>query len=102
MKKMEISKMMVITFQSLVMTSNSALIVLGGCTSVDITNEKESPVVSKFEAYGCSQSSLPDFPQSVVGASMTWMKTEDQDSLLVCGGANWSQTFHSCHIFAPK
>ena len=93
---------MVITLQSLVMTSNGALIVLGDCTSVNITNEKDSPIVTNFEAYGCSRLSLPDFPQAVVGASLILMKTEDQDNLLVCGGANWSHIFRSCHMFAPK
>ena len=93
---------LVILRQSFAMTSDTALLVMGGGSHIYIDSHDESPVLKSFEIFGCSTSSLPDYPREVFGANMIWMERDGEKVLLVCGGADWKTVHNSCHIWNPR
>ena len=78
---------------------NSALLVLGGGSKINVDNPAQSPVLSSFEIFGCSSSSLPDYPVSVFGTNLVWMEGE---KLMVCGGADWEKVYQECYSWDPR
>ena len=90
----------VLVRQSFARTSNSALLVLGGGSHIYDDSHDQSPVLQSFEIFGCSASSLPDYPIEVFGTNMIWMKKEDV--LRVCGGADWKRAYKKCYIWNPR
>ena len=81
-------------------TSNSALLVLGGGSKIYVDSHDQSPVLKSFEIFGCSASSLPDFPMEVFGTNMIWMERENV--LRVCGGADWKKAYINCYMWNPR
>ena len=55
----------VLVRQSFARTSNSALLVLGGGFQIYVDSHDQSPVLQSFDIFGCSASSLPDYPIEV-------------------------------------
>ena len=85
--------------ETLGLANNATTFILGGASKIYIQNLPESPLLSEFELFGCPGRlegiSLPSYPVPVFGASMMW--DLDDQTLLVCGGANWTGPLNMCH-----
>ena len=88
--------------QSFARTSNSALLVLGGGSQIYVDSHDQSPVLQSFEIFGCLTSSLPDYPIKVFGTNMIWMKRDQEEILIVCGGADWKRAYQKCYSWNPR
>ena len=88
--------------QSFARTSNSALLVLGGGSQIYGDSHDQSPVLQSFEIFGCLTSSLPDYPIKVFGTNMIWMKRDQEEILMVCGGADWKRAYQKCYSLNPR
>ena len=93
---------LVILRQSFARTSDTALLVMGGGSHIYIDSYDQSPVLQSFEIFGCSTSSLPDYPKEVFGANLIWMEKDREEVLLVCGGADWKRVYDQCHVWNPR
>ena len=88
--------------QSVARNSDSAFLVLGGGSHIYIDSFEQSPVLQSFEIFGCPRFTLPNYPREVFGANMIWSDKEQEEGLLVCGGADWKMTFKKCHFWNPR
>ena len=82
--------------------TDSALLVLGGGSEIYIDNHDQSPIVKCFEIFGCSSSTLPDYPIAVFGTNMIWMEGGQAEKLMVCGGADWQKVYKECYSWKPR
>ena len=86
-------------FGILSLQNNATTFILGGAAKIYLQKLPESPLLTDFELFGCPGTSdgisLASYPVPVFGASMMW-DTEDE-SLVVCGGANWTGPMDLCH-----
>ena len=81
---------------------DSSLVMLGGVSHIDIDSLDQSEVLDSFEIFGCSSSSLPNYPIAVFGANIVWLDREQEEGLLVCGGADWKMTYKICFLWNPR
>ena len=91
----------VIMGHSIARVSNSALLVLGGVSNINIDSLDQSEVLDSFEIFGCSRPSLPNYPIAVFGANIVWLDREQEEGLLVCGGADWKMVYRTCFRWSP-
>ena len=79
--------------------NSSTTFILGGAAKIYLHKLPESPLLSEFELFGCPGTSkgilLASYPVPVFGASMLW--DSEKESLIVCGGANWTGPMNMCH-----
>ena len=88
--------------QSVVQIPESTLLLVGGVSHIHIDSLDQSQVLDSFEILGCSGSSLPNYPIEVFGANIVWLRREQEEGLLVCGGANWKMTYKTCFMWSPR
>ena len=78
------------------MCLESALVVVGGGSSLYLTSPSTSPVLTAVELLACPvRPSLPALPAPVFGSSLHW---DGLSSLLSCGGGTWTQTYQDCFV----
>ena len=82
--------------------TDSAILVLGGGSKIYVDNHDQSPIVKSFEIFGCSSSSLTDYPIAVFGTNMIWMEGGQAEKLVVCGGADWQKVYEECYSWNPR
>ena len=81
---------------------DSSLVLLGGVSHINIASMDQSEVLDSFEIFGCSSSSLPNYPIAVFGANIVWLDREQEEGLLVCGGADWKMVYRTCFRWSPR
>ena len=81
---------------------DSSQVLLGGVSHIDIDSLDQSEVLDSFEIFGCSSSSLPNYPIAVFGANIVWLDREQEEGLLVCGGADWGMVYRTCFRWSPR
>ena len=97
-----VMSLLVIQDLSGVRTIENALLVLGGGSKIYVDNHDQSPIIKSFEIFGCSISSLPDYPTAVFGTNMIWMEGGQAEKLVVCGGADWQKVYKECYSWKPR
>ena len=85
----------------MIVVCNDSCVCPGGLSEISVDSQRRSPIMRSVELASCPGSvsySLPSFPSEMFGGQAVWLG--DSQTIMVCGGANWTDTYPQCYTWS--